>query len=185
MLILIPLGIFYLFRKSPLSFTKKQLTVAAIFGIAFGFVEAAAVVYLRAASGLLPGFMISLSEAARQSLLNQFQVLVLNNLPRSLFLVEFFREAATMIMLLSVAFLSAKQFKERAALFLWVFAARDIFYYVGLWLTIRWPYSLTTPDVLFLIPVPWLSQVWFPILVSLLTMAAVAINSKDYPGNLP
>jgi len=86
-----------------------------------------------------------------------------------------------MIMLLSVALLAADSLRERCAVFLWAFAIWDIFYYAGLWATVRWPSSLLTPDVLFLIPVPWVAQVWFPLLVSALTMIAVvfARNTEE------
>ena len=103
---------------------------------------------------------------------------VLGELPESLLTVEMSREAATMIMLLGVAFLAAKSFRERCALFLWSFAAWDIFYYAGLWLTVGWPPSLLTSDVLFLIPAPWVAQVWFPILVSALMLLAVVLASR-------
>jgi len=82
-------------------------------------------------------------------------------------------------MLISVAAIAARELRERVALFLWAFALWDIFYYVGLWAMVRWPSSLLTPDVLFLIPVPWFSQVWFPILISALTMAAVVITRRN------
>jgi hypothetical protein len=42
----------------------------------------------------------------------------------------------------------------------------DIFYYVFLWLLMRWPPSLGTWDLLFLIPIPWIGPVWLPILIS-------------------
>ncbi len=176
LLILVPVITFFVLRKNKLNISSQTLIVAAIFGFAFGFVEAACVVFLRAASGFLPGYMVSLTEAARQSFSVYQQNIAQNNLPQSLFKVEFFREAATMIMLLGIAFLSATKIKERMAMFLWVFAAWDIFYYAGLWLTVRWPYSLTTPDTLFLIPVPWYAQVWFPLLVSGLTMVVIALS---------
>jgi hypothetical protein len=32
--------------------------------------------------------------------------------------------------------------------------------------------------VLFLIPVPWIAQVWFPLLVSLLTILAIAWSCR-------
>lgn len=76
-------------------------------------------------------------------------------------------------MLIGVSFLAAKSPKERWAFFLWTFAFWDIFYYVGLWLAIQWPPSFLTQDVLFLIPVPWIAPVWFPVSISLLTIGAV------------
>jgi hypothetical protein len=42
-----------------------------------------------------------------------------------------------------------------------------------LWATVRWPLSLRDPDVLFLIPRPWISPVWYPLLVSGLAILAV------------
>jgi len=47
-----------------------------------------------------------------------------------------------------------------------------------LWATVRWPSSLKDTDVLFLIPVPWISHVWFPILISFLTLVAVALSTR-------
>ena len=58
---------------------------------------------------------------------------------------------------------------------MWAFAIWDIAYYAGLWATVRWPTSLKEVDILFLIPVPWVAQVWYPLLVSALTLLAVSI----------
>ena len=135
-------------------------------------------VYLRAATGLLPGYGGSLADVTKLSSEIYQQANFLGELPRSLFNVEIGREAATMIMLISVALLTVSAARERWAMFLWAFAIWDIFYYVGLRATVGWPSSLLTPDVLFLIPVPWFSQVWFPILVSALTMVAIALTKK-------
>lgn len=180
-LLFIPVVVFIIFRNSKPQITKRQLLFAAIFGIAFGFVEASVVIYLRAALGFLPGYMGSVSDIIQQSSNSYQQTQALSALPKSLFTVEFFREAATLVMLGAVAALAATKFKERAAMFLWAFAFWDIFYYLGLWLMIRWPASLATQDVLFLIPVPWLAQVWFPCLISGLTALAIALNRKT-PG---
>jgi len=175
----IPFVAYYLWRKEGLLISKWTLVISGLFGIAFGFVEASVVVYLRAAVGLLPGYGGTLSDVARLFADIYQQAQILNELPKSLLAVEFFREAATMIMLLSIALVAVKSLRERWAIFLWAFATWDIFYYIGLWATVRWPSSLLTPDVLFLIPVPWFSQVWFPILISALIMVAVVITRKD------
>ena len=177
--IIIPFVAYYLWRQKGLSISKWTLAVAACFGIAFGFVEASVVVYLRAAVGLLPGYGGTLADVVRLSADIYQQVQILGELPKSLLAVEFFREAATIVMLISIALLAVKSLRERWAIFLWTFAVWDIFYYIGLWATVRWPSSLLTPDVLFLIPVPWFSQVWFPILVSILTMVAVVVTRKS------
>lgn len=100
---------------------------------------------------------------------------VLARLPDFLSQAEVAREASTMLILVAVSLLAASSLLERWAMFLWMFAFWDIFYYEGLWLMIGWPPSFFTPDVLFLIPTAWVAQVWFPLLVSLLALAAVAI----------
>ncbi len=63
-------------------------------------------------------------------------------------------------------------------MFLWTFAIWDVAYYATLCATIRWPSSLTDTDVLFLIPVPWISPVWFPLLVSTLCVGAVLLSRR-------
>ena len=178
--IFIPFAAFYFWRKHGLAISVGTLVVCACFGAAFGFVEAAVVIYLRATVGLLPGHGGTLADVARLSSAIYQQAQVHGDLPQSLETVEMFREAATMVMLLSIAFLSAKFWRERSAIFLWSFAIWDICYYLGLYLTVGWPPSWFTADVLFLIPVPWLAQVWFPILVSAATMIAVVLVKK--PG---
>ena len=175
----LPFAVYYLWRERGLAISKWTLVISGLFGIAFGFVEASVVVYLRAAVGLLPGYGGTPSAVARLSADIYQQAQILSELPKSLLAVEFFREAATMIMLLSIALMAVKSLRERWAIFLWIFASWDIVYYIGLRATVRWPSSLLTPDVLFLIPVPWFSQVWFPILISALTMLAVVVTRKD------
>ncbi len=160
-LILVPIVLFLLSRKEKIRIGRKRLLIAALFGIAFGFVEAAVVIYLRAATGLLP-----------VPQLKAFAVF-----PESLLRIECLREAATIVMLGAIAFLAGQRIKEKAVAFLWTFAFWDIFYYVWLRLTIGWPGSLLSSDVLFLIPVPWVAQVWFPLLVSGLTAVVIWFRS--------
>jgi hypothetical protein len=179
LLILVPIVVYGSWRGRGLRLRRTQLLFGAIFAAAFGFVEAAVVVYLRAAIGLLPGFNGTLADVARHA--NDALVSAQTaTLPPSLLVVETSREAATMIMLIAVAMLAATRVRERAAMFLWCFAAWDLSYYAGLWATIRWPASLLDSDVLFLIPEPWLSQVWYPLVISTLTMLAVFLASRRY-----
>lgn len=173
LLILVPLVTYLAYRRKGLSLQRRQLIILAIFAAAFGFVEAVVVVYLRAAIGLLPGYMGTLSEL-RHSLLGYTQASSLSQFPQSLLTIEVYREAATMVMLVGVSLLAATKTSARWAAFLWIFALWDVAYYAGLWITVRWPASFTDLDVLFLIPVPWIAQVWFPLVVSLLTVLAIA-----------
>ena len=184
LLLAVPFLIYLLWRRRGLALTAAQLALATLFGAAFGFVEAAVVVYLRAALGLLPGYKGTLADVARMSA-SVYQQAESVELPQSLLTVELFREAATIVMLITVALLAAPRIRERWAIFLWAFAVWDMAYYAGLWATVRWPASLKDLDVLFLIPVPWLSQVWFPILVSLLTLLAVALARNGSQRPIP
>ena len=80
--------------------------------------------------------------------------------------IEIGREAATLIMLLGVAALAGTDRWERFLMFCLSFGVWDIFYYAWLWIVLRWPPSLFTWDVLFLIPAPWIGPVLAPLLVS-------------------
>jgi hypothetical protein len=176
LLIVVPIVAAWFWRARPLNISLRQLGWAAAFAGAFGFVEAAVVVYLRAASGLLPGYQGTLADVVRLAGTPYRQDQVA--LPPSLLTVEVFREAATILMLVAVAMLAARVARERWAAFLWCFAIWDAAYYTGLWATIRWPQSLTTADVLFLIPVPWIAQVWFPLLMDAAVVAAVLCSRR-------
>jgi hypothetical protein len=178
LLIFVPIVLFVFFRKYKLSIPNRELYITGLFGIAFGYVEAAVVIHLRAASGLLPGYQGTLSDIIHAASGTSQQILLASQVPQSLLTVEFFREIATIVMLVCVGLLVGKKIKEQCAIFLWTFAFWDIFYYVWLWVLIRWPQSLMVHDVLFLIPVPWLSEVWFPCLVSILMILAIVLNTK-------
>jgi hypothetical protein len=177
LLILIPITTYFAFRRKGLLLSWRRLAALAVFATAFGFVEAAVVVYLRAAVGLLPGYTGTLSQLQHSSQ-GYHQEQSISEFPQSLLTIELYREAATMVMLISAALLAASGTSARWAAFLWIFALWDIAYYAGLWATVRWPASLIDLDVLFLIPVPWIAQVWFPLLVSALTVLAIALCSR-------
>ena len=178
LLAFIPPVTYLLLRSTGLHLSWRRLSWLTLFAIGFGYGEAAVVVYLRAAVGVLPGYMGTLADVARLSHQAYQQAQSAAQMPQSLLTVEVFREAATLLMLVSLAMLSAARACERWAVFLWAFAVWDITYYAALWATVRWPFSLENQDVLFLLPVPWLSQIWFPIAVSGLTLLAVYLATR-------
>ena len=179
---LIPPLAYFSWRRGGVALSARQLAVSGVFAASFGFLEAVVVVYLRAAVGLLPGYKGTLSDVMRMSEEFYRQSQAIGQLPPSLLSLEVLREAATILMLLSVALLTSAKSRALTAIFLWTFAIWDIAYYAALWATVRWPLSLRDPDVLFLIPVPWLSPVWFPLLVSTLALSAVLL-SRVTPTN--
>src|SRR6202521_2073649 len=178
LLVLVPPLAWFSWRRGGVPLSVRQLVISGVFAASFGFLEAVVVVYLRAAVGLLPGYQGTLSDVQHSSQ-NYQQEKSIIDFPSSLMTIEIAREAATIIMLVSVALLAATKFRERWASFLWAFAVWDIAYYAALWATVRWPSSLKDLDVLFLIPVPWRAQAWFPLLASGLTLLAVGVSIED------
>ena len=141
----------------------QTIVLLALFAIAMGVLEAIVVVYLRQI--YYPrGF--------------DFPLTLLS--PRML-TVECSREAATIVMLVSVGIIAGRDRLQRFAYFLYVFAIWDIFYYAWLKFLLDWPSSLLTWDVLFLIPVPWTGPVLAPLICSLtmLLLAGIIIGLKD------
>ncbi len=146
---------------------KTRVIAAAFFAMAFGYVEAAVVAYLRAAyqpirlelhPGIAPHDLlpaITLEQLKAQGW----------EVERQLY-VELGRELATLMMLASVAWGMCRSRREWFAFFALTFAVWDIFYYVFLWVTIGWPASLFDWDILFLLPVIWTGPVIAPVLVS-------------------
>ena len=179
-ILLVPLLAYVSWRRAGVPLLAWTLVISGVFAASFGFLEATVVVYLRAAAGLLPGYRGTLSDVIR---LSEFyrQPQAIGEFPQSLLTLEVLREGATVLMLLSVAFLSSAKARSRAAIFLWTFAIWDITYYLGLWATVRWPLSLLDRDVLFLIPEPWFAPVWFPLLVSALALLAVLLTRVRPP----
>ncbi|MBW6502018.1 MAG: hypothetical protein K0B05_11550 [Bacteroidales bacterium] len=139
-----------------------KLLLLSLFGIAMAHLEGVVVVYLRKALGILE------PEPNTEAI---------ESIGKKYLKTEMTREAATIIMLVVIAILAGSTWIERGIFFLWTFAFWDLFYYLSLYILIRWPPSLKTIDVLFLIPRPWIAPVWFPIGVSSLTIVAVVILS--------
>jgi hypothetical protein len=138
----------------------EKLSLLALFGIAMAHFEGVVVVYLRKVLGLPD------SGSNKESL---------DRFPKRYLHIEMTREAATIVMLIVIAYLVGSSWLERAILFLWTFAFWDLFYYVSLYVLIKWPPTLTTIDVLFLIPKPWIAPVWFPIAVSSVTIITILV----------
>ena len=178
-LVLVPVALFFIWRSRCIQISARKLVVAAIFATAFGFVEATVVVYLRAAAGMLPGYAGTPPQIQETTEMADPRVPTISHFSQNLLTVEMAREAATIVMLVSIALLTVSRWREQWAVFLWTFAVWDISYYAGLWATIRWPTSLKDLDILFLIPVPWLAQVWYPLLVSSLTLIIVGLSRKE------
>jgi hypothetical protein len=144
-----------------------SLSFLVVAGGAFGYVEAAVVYYLRA----LMNFHENYSLVHYKTLLNlgfitfispQHPLLISNRITN----VEKFREVATIVLLVAVAYVAGKNARQRVGAFLVTFACWDIFYYVFLKIIANWPSSLMTKDVFFLLPVPWIGPVITPLIIA-------------------
>ena len=137
----------------------------AIYAVAMGLLEAAVVAYLRELYYPAGFFIRSAADLAV--------------MPPGILSIELWREAATIVMLLAVSYLAYDSYKKRFLAFLWVFSIWDLAYYLFLYIFLRWPPSLSTIDVYFLIPWPWLGPVWFPLaLFSVVASSAFYLLTK-------
>lgn len=95
--------------------------------------------------------------------------------------IEVVREAATIVMLAAVAAAGTRTFPGWLAGFSIAFGAWDLAFYATLKALLRWPVSLMSWDLLFLIPVPWVGPVLAPVIVSLTLVAGGAIGLMREP----
>ena len=165
----------------------RVFAVLALFAVSFAYVEAAAVVYLRALyepihqhyfPGRAPGDLLPIVR------LEQLQA----REPQATHWlgVELTREFATMLLLAAAALAVARDFRQWLAAFMIAFGLWDIFFYLFLNLLIDWPGSLNDWDLLFLLPVPWVGPVWAPLVVAGSVVAAgVLILRREAAGRPP
>ncbi|MCD6378909.1 hypothetical protein J7M07_00505 [bacterium] len=144
----------------------RRFLILAGYSVAMGVFEAIVVIYLRRIY-YPQGFEFPL---------RQFSSKMLS--------IELLREFSTILMIIAVAFLSARDGLKRFAWFLYIFAVWDISYYISLKLLIGWPPSLLTWDILFLIPVTWAGPVLAPAICSitmlLITFSVIYLKDRGY-----
>ena len=147
---------------------RKRIVSLAIYAVAMAYVEAMIVVYLRR---LVP--------LEVWNKVTSYQELTQLIRKAGIMWSEQTREFATIVMLGAMAYLFGRNKKERWAGFLIAFGIWDIFYYLFLYIWLRWPPSLFTLDILFLIPLPWVAPVIVPTTIStVLILWGVVILKK-------
>jgi hypothetical protein len=162
----------------------RILTALLLFGAAFGYVEAAVVVYVRGLyeplhqrlhpdrppDDLFPLLSVEQLEAAGPPYLRWLAT-------------ELVREGATLVMLAAVALAVAQNRREWLAAFMVVFGVWDLFFYGSLKVLLDWPESLWTWDLLFLLPLPWAGPVLAPSLVAVgMIGAGVVVLGRETAG---
>lgn len=145
--------------RLPQARTRWLLVVA--FAIGMAWVEAACVYYLRVLVDRV----------------NPYQE---NPLPIHGVLgqVELVREAATLVMLLTLGMLAGKRWQTRLGYTAVAFGVWDIFYYVFLRMFDDWPRSLFDWDILFLLPLPWWGPVLAPVSIASLMIVGGTLVSQ-------
>ncbi len=133
---------------------------ALLFSAAFGFLEAAVVVYLREL-WYPQGF--------------SFPIKIISG---KIVNAEYLREAATLIMIFSAACIAGKTKLQRFAYFMLIFGAWDIIFYAALKILLNWPATIMEYDLLFLLPVAWTGPVLAPVIISASMIAAGIILIK-------
>jgi hypothetical protein len=144
---------------------KRRLLWLFVWGIAFAYIEASVVVYLRRiyypAGFAFPVVIIEPDLAA----------------------VELVREMFTLVIMWAVAEIMCRAFLCRLAVFMFLFGVWDIFYYVFLKVILNWPAGISDWDILFLVPLPWVGPVWAPVAVSAaMIWAGSVILARDDQG---
>lgn len=135
----------------------RTLFALTVYAIAMGFLEAACVVSLKRlyfAGGFHPPFHALPAEALR---------------------LEQWREVATLVMLAGVSLLGAGGVRGFIARGLWTFGVWDLSYYVFLRFMTGFPAGLTTQDIVFLVPTPWVLPVWVPVAASTACLLAALL----------
>ncbi len=145
--------------------TWARWWILVLFAVAMAWMESATVVYLRTLVGRL----------------EPYQNTPLPDSPQ-LGATELVREAATMLMLATVAWLTGKTWRSRLGYLLVAFGVWDILYYVFLKMICGWPRTLNDWDVLFLLPLPWWGPVLAPVLIAgLMIVGGTLLGQFDSP----
>lgn len=145
---------------------SRRWAAVVVFALAMAWVESAVVYYLR-------------------TMIHRIEPHQPNPLPMigGLGPVELVREAATMVMLLTVGALAGRNWRARLGYSAIAFGVWDIFYYVFLKMICGWPHSLGDWDILFLLPLPWWGPVWAPVAIALLMIAWGTLASQCEEAN--
>ena len=136
--------------------------VVVLFAVGMAWVEAASVYYIRIVVDRIVPYQP-------------------NPLPVSgvLGAVELVREAATLVMLVTVGLLAGRTGQQRLGYTAVAFGVWDIFYYGFLRVMSGWPASLLDWDILFLLPLPWWGPVLAPVsIASLMILWGTLVSQR-------
>jgi hypothetical protein len=141
---------------------SRRWRLVVVFAIAMAWLEAASVYYLRL-------------------MVDRLQPYQANPLPLAggLERVELVREAATLVMVLTIGGIAGPTWQTRLGYAATAFGVWDVFYYVFLKMIAGWPRSLLDWDLLFLLPLPWWGPVLAPVCIAVLMIIWGTIVSQS------
>lgn len=143
---------------------RVRMLGLALFGVAFGYCEAATVAYIRLIGKMPPGLDYRESWALRGLQLNG-ETIVSEMRRMGLLPVEYGREIATLVMLVAIAMLAGRSRREKMAAFVLCFTVWDLTYYGWMSLFSGFPHNLVQTDIYFLLPFPTYGPIWFPLVL--------------------
>jgi hypothetical protein len=130
---------------------RTRWLLVVLFAVGMAWVEAASVYYLRVMVDRLDPYQAN--PLPMRGVLEQ---------------VEVVREAATLVMLLTIGALAGRTWHTRLGYTAIAFGVWDICYYLFLKVICDWPKSVFDWDILFLLPLPWWGPVLAPVCIALL-----------------
>ena len=143
---------------------RARWFVVVVFAIGMAWVEAASVYYLRVMVDRIDPYQKN--PLPIRGVLGQ---------------VELVREAATLVMLVTLGMLAGRTRRAQLGYTAVAFGVWDIFYYVFLRTIGDWPRSLFDWDILFLLPLPWWGPVLAPVCIALLMIVGGTLASQMTP----
>jgi len=159
--------------KESSSRALKNWVWIVLFSITFAWIESAVVVYLRE---IYFGGEFSFPLTVRWE--NDKRVF------DPLVHIEFGREIATIIILIAAGWITGRNRFQKFCFFMISFGIWDIFYYIWLYVMVRWPKSLMTWDLLFYVPLPWVGPIITPVLIAIAMVIAgsliIYLDEKGY-----
>lgn len=145
---------------------RKRWLTLVLYAIAMAWVESAVAYYLRTMMNQIDPY-----HAAPLHLV------------KGISFAEIIREAATLVMLFTVGWLSGTHWRARIGYMFIAFGVWDIFYYVFLKVMCGWPNSIWNWDLLFLIPLPWWGPVIAPCCIAMLMiLGGTLVTQFDRAG---
>jgi hypothetical protein len=165
---------------------RRRLIVLVLFGTIFGYVEAAAVVYIRAVYE--PIHRRLFPDRAPDDLFPAFtQDQWSREGPASLRspVLEVGRELGTVLLVALLAWGTSRGAAQGFASFMLAFGVWDLAYYVWLYALTGWPHSLWDQDLVFAAPLPWVGPVLAPVLVAAVMVVTAGIFFRREAAGRP